>query len=464
MSFYHILPSNVAPETYPNNTAASYTTPLGNPYNLSGKWEVGITNISYSGCLKTFVKDDRIIVTEEIKDVDSILLAKTPFYINFDGGMLPSEMIKTSNKKLQGILNITVQKRDENKYFISWKVVDKRFAIGVSQTLNKKFKLWTTAFTYHDYFLENYHPLTEQEYTAPLSTSEKYQLIVIPLTHASENIVIKKSNENIKPEEVVKRFNDKLSNLAIMKIDHGTHFTLTTTEQSKNTLIILSKLFKYALQFWRAGLFGTNAGKRFARYDFNNIYKHEWTVNVITLEKIYNLENPVPRTINLLDQFFKDYYNAVKYLSSLHKECNFTIDGSKRLTMEIKAEKVDVTFSQVLCECLGFEKLTYSGKGTFQATSPFSLNRLVKYLYIYSNLGQYCKVGDTEAPILTVVPFNSEGCETVQERIFESPIYVPLRSNYLSHIEVLLCDGTGESIRFMPEAKTVLTLHFRQIS
>ena len=93
MSFYHILPSNVAPETYPNNTAASYTTALGNPYNLSGKWEVGITNISYSGCLKTFVKDDRIIVTEEIKDVDSILLAKTPFYINFDGRMLTSEMI-----------------------------------------------------------------------------------------------------------------------------------------------------------------------------------------------------------------------------------------------------------------------------------------------------------------------------------------------------------------------------------
>ena len=64
MSFYHILPSNVAPKTFPNNSAASYRTPLENPYNLFGNWEAAITNVTYSGCLKTFVKDDYITVTK----------------------------------------------------------------------------------------------------------------------------------------------------------------------------------------------------------------------------------------------------------------------------------------------------------------------------------------------------------------------------------------------------------------
>ena len=44
--FYLTLPSNSSAQYYPENTAARYTTKLGNTIELEGDWEVGLLEIS----------------------------------------------------------------------------------------------------------------------------------------------------------------------------------------------------------------------------------------------------------------------------------------------------------------------------------------------------------------------------------------------------------------------------------
>ena len=54
MSFYHVLTSNVAPKTFPDNSASKFSTPIYNPYDLNGKWEVAVTQMTHNNCVYTF--------------------------------------------------------------------------------------------------------------------------------------------------------------------------------------------------------------------------------------------------------------------------------------------------------------------------------------------------------------------------------------------------------------------------
>lgn len=48
--FYLTLPSNASLNIYPDNTLSDYTTRLFNPIQLSGRWEVGLSEIQYPHC------------------------------------------------------------------------------------------------------------------------------------------------------------------------------------------------------------------------------------------------------------------------------------------------------------------------------------------------------------------------------------------------------------------------------
>ena len=62
MSFYHILPSNTSLQYFPNNNASQFSTPVEASYHLSGKWEIALTNMTYTPCVITF--NNEIITVE----------------------------------------------------------------------------------------------------------------------------------------------------------------------------------------------------------------------------------------------------------------------------------------------------------------------------------------------------------------------------------------------------------------
>ena len=66
MSFYHILPSNTSPETFPNNHASEYSTPITNAHQLNGNWEVALVNATHSNCINSFNNDTLTIQHKKV--------------------------------------------------------------------------------------------------------------------------------------------------------------------------------------------------------------------------------------------------------------------------------------------------------------------------------------------------------------------------------------------------------------
>ena len=131
--------------------------------------------------------------------------------------------------------------------------------------------------------------------------------------------------------------------------------------------------------------------------------------------------------------------------------------------MKVTEENVIVTMSKSLRDIFAFDESQFKGKGIYTGSGEFSLTRRILYLYIYSNISKYVPIGDTQAPLLAVIPFESGECRILREVKFQNPVYVPVRSEHISQIDMLICDGAGERVPFMHDATTVARLHFRKV-
>ena len=80
---------------------------------------------------------------------------------------------------------------------------------------------------------------------------------------------------------------------------------------------------------------------------------------------------------------------------------------------------------------------------------------------MYSDVVQTILVGDTFAPLLSVVPERCVFGEMIYKE-YSSPVYSDLYKNSFSAIEIYLMDNAGRSIPFEFGKVTVL-LHFIQL-
>lgn len=474
MSFYHVLPSNAAPETYPQNRASSYLTPLGIPYNLLGKWEVAMTSVSYSGCVNTFVEEDIITVTKKLNTVEDLKTITRPVRIDLHNSSAKTrlQIAGLLNDTLKGILEVKhdIQSQPYVKgedYFI-WLGQSSEFVVILSEALSGLFKLWQRTISSYDETTTNYEPFQKRQPSEELSAEKLKDLhvILVRVSHNSRKIIIKEANEHLTAEEVIERVNTRIPNVNLKIAKSKKHFLLEKVcpprGDCQKELIVMSKEFHKSMGFRRAGMYKEGL-VRFEEYKFDNQFKNEWSVTLTQLNDILNATDPYEWVHRLKSKSFQEHMHAISYLNTLDSDLKFSLNNEKKLTLEIKRNKMKVSFSPILRDCLAFDGDTCENKGKHLASGMFSLSRRISYLYIYSNVGEYCKVGDTHAPLLGIVPLEGEGCDIVQERIFQNPMYVPLRANFMTHIEVLLCDGSGVPVPFIADAQSVVCLHFKQV-
>ena len=120
MSFYHILPSNTSPDTFPQNHASSYSTPVNHSNIMEGDWEVAILSVSHSNCVNTF-NDDAMTVTDTSGDLSRIrsplrvniyppskTYTSTPTYIE--------DFMKQLNAILKNIITFKWSRRNPHKF------------------------------------------------------------------------------------------------------------------------------------------------------------------------------------------------------------------------------------------------------------------------------------------------------------------------------------------------------------
>lgn len=127
--------------------------------------------------------------------------------------------------------------------------------------------------------------------------------------------------------------------------------------------------------------------------------------------------------------------------------------------------------SRVLCKILGFrynerEKPLMLGLGdTVRSDYPAALsNGLPSIMFIYTDLCESHVTGDTQTPLLRVVPIDTGKYEygSTRLRTFPTVKYIPLLKSAFDTIEILIRDESGKPLLFDHGTLTV-TLHFKRV-
>jgi len=145
--------------------------------------------------------------------------------------------------------------------------------------------------------------------------------------------------------------------------------------------------------------------------------------------------------------------------------------GTKRVKFSSESEKIEigVKFHPHLALKLGAsEKIGIMGGIFPQDPDPFpygvDLNIGCNHMFIYSDLAEYTMVGDIQAPLLRVVPFQKpDGEDNHTHKEFINVHYVPIGKSKFDEIGINIRGDMGQPVQFVG-GKSMVKLHFRKKS
>ena len=458
MNFFHVLPSNVAPDSFPRNHASAFSTPISNSYQLTGKWEMALMNMTYSGCINTF-HHDHMFVEKGYNLKEKLETSEKAIRVRFSSFTNRRELVNNINSMLEGIAKIVIE--DDGKT-CKWTIANDQICLVLSKPLSVRFGLWHDVVTAWDVWPQNYVYFKDDPTN---TTDEDYHIIIIPPSHKKTTVKMKNNNETIDAKELAKRFNERLKDIVEFKIEHGQFFVMTKPHNDNNTVVVFSPELHEIVKFRQAGLFGKGF-VRFLAFHFIRVFKPSWKAYLYQLNDVEDFTKRMTIPITLSPHSFKRESDAISYLNEMMNDnkITFSLSKNKVLQVKIKDDDTRITFSDTVRDIFAFDQNTYKGSGTFTASDTFSLSRRIHYLYVYSNVSDYIRIGDTEAPLLAVIPFNQEKCvDLLQEKAFKVPMYVPVIQNPISQIDIAIYDGAGQLVPFATDAVTSIRLHFRQV-
>lgn len=448
MSFYHVLPSNAAPDTFPLNHASSFSIPLDNPYNLSGQWEVAMMNISYTGCVNTF-NNDELVVTSPVDLKTRILRTQSPVIWKVPQKKTVGEMLAEIKASLKDILEVNIKGK-----YCTWKLQSDHLFVIMNQGLTNAAKLEQDVITSWDENVRNSSSFNHKD-----AMPKDVSIIFVPITYAHKTIEMKAANETITLQQCISNFNERVPNASMMEKEDKIKLTI-----NENIILFSSNMSQF-LNLAQSGIHMKPPPPRASIPNTFMNMKEPWTIMIYALDNVADHATPLNQTITLPPISFQRHQDAVAYLNTLVPKCvTFSIDDKKYLQATINDAAVRITFSNTLRDIFAFDENTYTGLGTYKASGIFSLTRRIHYLYVYSNITDYVRIGNTEAPLLAVIPFSvNSNCDILKEESYKNPMYIPIRHPTMSQIDFEIHDDAGDLVPFVAEAVTSLRLHYRQI-
>ena len=445
MSFYHVLPSNVAPNTFPDNHASKFSIPLDNPYNLPGQWEVAMMNMSYTGCVNTFYHD-KLTLTLKTDFKTRILKTQSPVRWKVPRQKTVGDML-IKFAKLKDIFDVTI-KEDT----CHWKLKVDHLFIVISHSLADIMRLSQDVLMPDDGNVRRSFKFNASD---PMPKDVSFTFVPISYTHHS--IEVKTENEEMSIPQLMEKFNQTVPNASMTNTDGGIQIAVN------EGAVILSHPFAHFVGYEQRGV-----SKRLPVHtylpDMQMNMEKSWTVDVYQWDKVEKHSDPLQVEITLPPISFQRHRDAISYLNEHVPQVKFSMDERKYVTLTIAKKGLRIRLSDTLRDILALDKNEYVGPGIFKATGILSLTRRIRFLYVYSNITDYVRIGNTEAPLLAVIPFSvSSSCDILKEESYKNPMYIPARRSTMSQIDIAIHDDAGALVPFVAEAVTSLRLHYRQI-
>lgn len=81
-------------------------------------------------------------------------------------------------------------------------------------------------------------------------------------------------------------------------------------------------------------------------------------------------------------------------------------------------------------------------------------------IFLYSDICENHRVGNTFSPLLRCISLSGEKDDQIV-RIYNDPIYFPVKNKYIETIQIELRSSSGSKVVFAT-GKTIVTLSFRE--
>ena len=468
MDFYHVLPSNTSPNYFPNNNASQYSTPLDNPYNLPGNWEVALTDVNYSTCVNTF-NNDTMVVEETCSLKACIQRSNRAYKVmlpvptnHYDIAKARKEMAGFITTSFEGLLQLTIT--SDGKWG-DWKLLTDDYYFILSPDIRIMYQLWADGLTPWDDSHRNFTKFSFQN--VPRTASDLF-IIIVPTKsnkfQTETTYTLKDVNETITAEQLLERFERKVpQTVAKFTLNAENNHLCLYKLHNDNHMILVNKPLRAALTYRRASMFH-KAYQKYRGFYFTDKSK-EWVFTIITFEGIPIFRRDLKRTITLPTHSFENENNAVTFINQKvnDERIKFSFDTTtKRITLNISDKSLTLTVDNNLRDIFGFDNNSYSGILSYTAKRTFSLYRCIQFLYIYSSLSEYVRIGNTEAPLIGIVPFSHDNkCSLLKQKTFKTPMYIRVSHDRISQIDIGIYDGAGQLVPFAADAVSTLRLHFR---
>ena len=169
---------------------------------------------------------------------------------------------------------------------------------------------------------------------------------------------------------------------------------------------------------------------------------------------------PIPSGhYNSMESIIEKMNSLVK--DSIHKDnVWFSYEKlNRKVTIHLQ-NNAEVFFSDVGV-MLGFDRETLYST-TITAKREADLDHGFHNLYVYCDVVESQTVGNSQVPLLRIVPVEGQDGERVS-RTFMSPQYLPVSRKEFECIEVNIRRDSGEAVPF-ETGRLLVTLHFRRAS
>ena len=526
MSDFNIyLPSNVAPDTFPNNSPSKFSTILAYEINLKGNdWEVGVTNILYPTHVSSTSDVDKITIYEEevprqlfgtnigAKVHYTLKIDTSDLVIHSDSGVTMRQTIsQTEGESIAAFFNKSQWSQNGKVFEVEYKTKQKKFVlhnkkegvfIGLSSQLQRYLGFNKAGFFKGSHWA--WSAFNHRMHVPP--TNGNAFLYLIDLTRIEKEVVhFDKSYDSANDKwiftaRIVNRFRDsKDDDLLYEPQLEITLDPAASTMKIRPIKLIPKELLQYETPMLLLQ-FHDKPTKVLNMDEYNNNFVL-YSDNEHTMQKTATFKIPQrsKEEVLAMSNITATIYYATENgnvrsrktdpLKSLIIKTNKEVQKPQDLLPFLNASSTTYGFKFTFLENLNRFHLDITGRYYIEmspslrsilgfgdyashiASAPTSfrgeffpvLQRSITTLYAYSNIVEVVHVGDVKAALLLACPFNSNKDGNVHQIEFLRPTYCKVNRQRLKQIDVEIRDDAGDLVPFL-YGKTVITLHFRKIN
>lgn len=440
---YIVLPSNV----YATNTPADFTTTFEIPIQLDNvnEWEVALVEMNFKNSIKTIVDDNAEVFTNytnrKSNETDQTLNESKVEYFTFDYNATPlhskstrfliniRKMIKLSNLSSLSTDNFQFYYVPETGYMY-YKNISKFETIVtfpeiqmLSQLgfINKKFNFTFNRIKSQGIVRANTKPQI-------ITTTKGISYIIL------ESIIVKKKDIASSSLKFVDSISMKETDFQRQEDNFDdSNIEVKTYKMYPHVMNINMKMIKYNITF-----IPYDEVKR----------KVILKIKSGTYTDAKDLETELNKDVEFI-KFFKFSFDE-----RLNRFDLITITEDKTATLHLKNGLHDV---------LGFtEKVLKTSTENQKGDLEVNLLRGISSLFVYCDILETIRVGNTMSPLLRAVAYNTRKYGEMVHVNYNNPIYLKVNKTFIDTITIKICDSTGELIPFI-EGLTTMLLHLKRI-